>query len=221
MHFFYRHKFLSVTLFLISLLLALIVYIALQAYLETPAVIKRINSSGKMTLKLRDVPEDFQTSLLVVEDPNFYNHHGIDLSTDGAGWTTITQGLVKVYFFENFTKGVFNKLRQSIIAVVFDNGVDKQTQLEIFINSVYLGTQNGREVIGFQDGARTYFEKDFSQLNKDEFLQLVAIIVAPNDYELKNHAADNQKRVNRIKRLLSGACKPYGFNDVFYQNCGD
>lgn len=214
-----RRRILPVLSVLITPLAALILYIAVSAYFETPAVVEQIESSGKMTLKLEDVPGDFQASLLAVEDPNFYTHHGIDLSTAGAGWTTITQGIIKIYFFENFSKGLFNKLRQSIIAVVFNSRVDKRTQLEIFINSVYLGTQNGREVIGFRDGAKTYFEKDFSQLTKDEFLQLTAIIVAPNDFEPRNHYAENQSRTNRIKHLLAGECRPAGMSDVYYENC--
>lgn len=174
-----------------------------------------------MTLTVEDLPEDFQTSLLKIEDPTFYSHHGIDLTTPGAGWTTITQGLVKIYFFDNFSKGVINKLKQSIIAVVFDSRVDKKIQLAIFLNSVYLGSQDGRDVIGFQDGAKTYFNKDFSQLSKNEFLQLSAIIVAPNDFELKRHANENRQRVNRIKKFLDGSCQPNGMSDVFYENCGE
>ena len=40
--------------------------------------------------------------LLKVQDPGFYSHHGIDLTTPGAGLTTITQALVKKALFQAF-----------------------------------------------------------------------------------------------------------------------
>ena len=53
--------------------------------------------------------------LIKVQDPGFYSHGGIDLSTPGAGLTTITQAIVKKLYFENFKAGIA-KIRQSLIA---------------------------------------------------------------------------------------------------------
>ena len=219
MKFIRKHKILSFIVVIILGLVGYIFYIAFDAYNQTPKILAEINSSGKLVLKLEDVPEDYQTALLSVEDPKFYTHSGIDLTTAGAGWTTITQGLVKACFFDKFSPGFFNKLNQSIIAIVFNNRVDKKTQLHIYINTVYLGSDNGADINGFQAGAQAYFGKDFSALSKDEFLELVAMIVAPNDLNLKTHPEENQKRVRRIKKLLANECQPAGMSDVYYKNC--
>jgi hypothetical protein len=40
--------------------------------------------------------------LIKVQDPGFYGHNGIDLSTPGAGLTTITQAIVKKLYFDGF-----------------------------------------------------------------------------------------------------------------------
>ena len=44
--------------------------------------------------------------LLLLQDPNFYNHQGVDLKTAGAGLTTITQSLSKRLAFNNFNPGI-------------------------------------------------------------------------------------------------------------------
>ena len=42
-----------------------------------------------------DLSQRQKEILIKVQDPGFYNHNGIDLSTPGAGLTTITQAIVK------------------------------------------------------------------------------------------------------------------------------
>lgn len=77
--------------------------------------------------------------LLKVEDPHFFEHKGVDLFTPGAGITTITQGLVKQLYFDQFKPGIA-KIKQTLIAVcVLDLLMSKEDQLRLFINTVYLG----------------------------------------------------------------------------------
>ena len=194
---------------------------AIKAYRDTPHILSQIESSGKLRLKPEDMPEPYLQALLRVEDPRFYTHNGIDLSTPGAGWTTITQGLVKIYFYQGFMLGFlrYRKIDQTLIAWVFNRQVEKHRQLRMFINSVYLGEHQGREIIGFEEGARVYFNKEFSLLGEDDFLSLVAMIVGPNEYNVAAQPAKNQERVRRIRRLLKGECQPAGHGDVFYEKC--
>ncbi len=219
-----RRKTRLLLLVIVLLLLIILTYsafIAGKAYSDTPRVLARAVAANRDGLRLPEFSDDYQQILLRVEDPNFYNHHGVDFTTPGAGWTTITQGIVKVYFYDGFTPGVFRyrKLEQSLIAWVFNHRVDKRTQLAIFINSVYFGEHEGKEVIGFRSAARSYFQKDFSQLTRDEYISLVAMIVAPNKYSVATHPDDNHQRVTRIEHLLNGKCQPTGFADVYYEAC--
>jgi len=55
--------------------------------------------SSDFTLRQIDI-------LLTVQEPGFYKHQGIDLSTPGAGITTLTQAVVKKLYFEKFTPGI-------------------------------------------------------------------------------------------------------------------
>ncbi len=212
---------------LVALLIVLVapaVYVAalsVEVRREVPKILARAQASGRFALRLEDVSPDDQRALLAVEDPKFYAHHGIDLTTPGAGWTTITQGLVKIYFFDGFHPGVLKlgKLKQIFIALCLDRSMDKPTQLRLFVNSVYLGTRDRRDVIGFQDGARTYFQKDLRGLTEDEFLALAAMVIAPNDLSVATRPAENRERVRRIKRMLAGTCKPADRDDLYYRQC--
>jgi membrane peptidoglycan carboxypeptidase len=224
--FYRRRKLLAVCLLLfivpLSLVLLYAASVMVRAYVDTPKVVARATSPDVTGLRLEDVPDDYRRILLAVEDPNFYTHHGVDFTTPGAGWTTITQGIVKVYFYNGFTPGVFRyrKLEQSLIAWVFDSRVDKATQLQIFINAAYFGEHDGRDVIGFSDAARSYFNKEFAALTRDEYISLVAMLVAPNGFNVAGQPSQNSDRVHRINRLLSGQCAPTGHADVYYEACG-
>ncbi len=176
-----------------------------RAYFTSITIVSQQLQSSKIVLKLEDVSIEYQEILLKVEDPAFYSHNGIDLSTPGAGYTTITQGLVKQYFFENFQPGLA-KIKQTLIAWVFNKRIDKQTQLLLFINNVYLGTVKGEDINGLEQAAKTYYGKGFKELTKDEYISLVAMIIAPNEFSVKNKPTKNQERVKRIKLLLEG-CK--------------
>ena len=151
--------------------------------------------------------------LLAVEDPNFYNHHGVDFETPGAGWTTITQALAKQFYFSDFEQG-FMKIKQTLCArFALDPLVDKETQLTLYLNLMYFG--NG--AYGLSDAADCYFGKSVAELTEDEYIALIACLIDPEHLNTKDHPSANAQRVRRIKRLLSGAYSPRGLFDITYE----
>lgn len=216
--FFKKHKIATVALTLFGLIILYYVSVVIKAYIETPKIISKILASDKMVLRLEDFPDDYLHILLTVEDPNFYSHNGVDLSTPGAGITTVTQGIVKYHYFEHFKPGIA-KLKQSLMALVLNARVDKNTQLRIFVNTIYMGTLNEQRISGFSDAARVYYGKNFSKLSRDEYLSLVAMIVGPDGFNVQKHPAENAERMRRIKRLLNGECQPIDNGDVYYEAC--
>ena len=213
-----RHRLLSILLGVIALAAFYSIWVVAQAYMETPAIIARATAPDKTPLRLEDFPPDYLDALLKVEDPSFYSHHGVDLMTPGAGYTTITQALVKQLYFEHFKPG-FAKLKQSLIALVLDRRVDKSTQLRIFVNLVYMGGLGSVDIHGFSDAARFYYGKEFKEMSRDEYLALVAMIIGPDGFSVKEHPEKNAERVRRIKRLLDGQCSPAGNSDVYLEAC--
>jgi monofunctional biosynthetic peptidoglycan transglycosylase len=99
--------------------------------------------------------------------------------------------------------------------------VSKEEQLRLFVNGVYFGSQSGHEVRGFSEASKAYFGKPFARLSDGEYLQLVAMIVAPKKYSLTTHPDQNRERVQRIKWLLAGKRRPTSVEDVEYSSCAE
>ncbi|WP_054871151.1 biosynthetic peptidoglycan transglycosylase [Caloranaerobacter sp. TR13] len=211
-------KHLLFTVFLIFLVSIFVYYttIVVIARKNTPTIISRALNSEKIVLELNDLSKEQIDILLKVEDPNFYNHKGIDFKTPGAGITTITQGLVKKFYFENFRPGIA-KIKQTLIARFALNPlVSKDDQLKLFINYVYLGKLDGNPIYGFANASERYFGKPFSQLSEEEYISLVAMIIAPNKFNVIKNPEANSNRVERIKLLIRGEYVPKGLMDLYY-----
>jgi membrane carboxypeptidase/penicillin-binding protein PbpC len=188
----------------------------LDARRRTPLIVAAALGSPGMILEVGDFTPLRLRTLLQVEDPNFFLHHGVDLITPGAGLTTLTQGLVKQLYFRHFQPGPM-KIPQTLIAYcALDPLVDKQTQLRLFINRVYLGRAGGVPVYGFAAAAQTYFHKAFRNLSDREYLALVAMIIAPDTFNVAIHPEANQDRSAHIQRLLAGEYRPKGLMDLYY-----
>lgn len=187
-----------------------------KARKETPVIIARELNSNKMVLEVSDLSARQVEILLKVEDPNFYNHKGIDPRTLGAGLTTITQSLVKIFYYDKFKPGLA-KIRQTLIARFALNPlVSKDDQLKLFINEMFLGKCAGKPVYGFASACSLYYEKPFSEIGEDEYISLVAMLIVPTTFNLKDYPERNLNRVESIKRMLSGEYKLKGHMDLYY-----
>lgn len=192
------------------------VVIVVKARMDTPGIVKKALEKDNMTLQAGDLNKWQLDALLAVEDPNFYTHNGVDLKTPGAGITTITQGLVKMYYFDSFKPGIA-KIKQTLIALLAVNPlVSKDDQLKLFINNINLGNIEGKPVVGFDNAARVYYKKPFKNLTKNEYLSIIAMIIAPENFNIiKKHEA-NAKRTERIRKVVSGEYKPKRLMDIYY-----
>ncbi|MES9944030.1 MAG: transglycosylase domain-containing protein [Candidatus Thiodiazotropha sp.] len=182
------------------------------AYQYTIDKVLPLEKTADYPLQLSSLTKRQLNILLKVEDPLFFKHQGIDFSTPGAGITTITQGLVKHIYFENFKSGIA-KIKQTLIArYVLDPLMPKKMQLKRFINTVYLGPK----ATGFEQAAEKYFHKQFSELTEDQYIALVAMIIAPATFNIEKYPERNKERVTRIKKIISGEYKPKGLCDLYY-----
>lgn len=206
---------------LLPLALALIaagycVMVVVGARRATPAIMKEALAPAKIKITAADLPRRRLDDLLKVEDPAFLAHKGIDLATPGAGLTTITQALVKLFYFEHFKPG-FNKIKQSLIArYAVHPLVSKQDQLTLLLNYAYLGRCRGAEMRGFPAAARCYYGRPLAQLQDEEYLSLVAMLIAPDTFNPVYNPQANHDRVERIKKVISGQYKPKSHMDIYY-----
>lgn len=154
--------------------------------------------------------------LIKVQDPGFYSHNGIDLSTPGAGLTTITQAIAKKLYFDDFKPGVA-KIKQSLIArFVIHEMMPKDAQLTLFINTMYFGKVDGKPAIGLESAANAYYGRPVGKLTEEQYISLIAMLVMPGTFHIIDHPEWNRDRTNRIKALISGEYKPKGLMDQFY-----
>jgi membrane carboxypeptidase/penicillin-binding protein len=199
--------------------LAIVAYYCVEVLIARAVTRKTVDdlyASGKIETSAETLSQRQQDILLAVEDPNFYGHHGVDFSTPGAGWTTITQGLAKQLYFADFHSGIM-KIKQTLCAwLALDPLVSKQTQLELYINMMCFG--NG--VYGIGDAAQYYYNKTVPELTEREFISLIACLIDPTELNAKEHPAENALRVIRIEKLLSGEYEPQGVFDITYEGAG-
>ena len=191
-------------------------YAVVRAKQRTPQVLV---AAAQGELAYDDLSLRRRRMLLRVEDPGFFEHHGIDFSTPGQGMTSITQSLVKRFYFDDFQPG-FAKLEQSLIArFVLDPAMTKEAQLTAFLNHTPFGTVRRRRVVGFAEAARSYYRRELAALTDRQFLSLVAMVMAPRQLDPLRNAEANAERVRRIERMLAGQCAPQDLRDVSYGGC--
>jgi len=179
---------------------------------KTPRIVDDILESDLIRIELSELSDRRRLILLTVEDPDFYNHRGVDLKTPGAGITTITQALVKKLYFREFKPGI-RKIKQTLIARFALNPlVSKEDQLLMFMN-VFDFCDNKR---GFSEAAEHYYGKPFSALSEDEYISLVAMFAGCGTYNPIHNPEANAERVRRIKRVLSGEYVPVKMKDIYY-----
>ena len=188
----------------------------LNARAETPTIVADALRSANVQLELDDLTKQQRDALIKIQDPNFYGHRGFDFTTPGAGVTSLSQGLVKIFYFEKFKPGL-PKIKQTLIArFAFDALTPKDTILKLFVNHVYLGQRDGEAIHGFENAADFYFKKNFQDLSQDEYLALVAMIRAPLVFHYFNQRESNNARVARIKKYLAGEYVPQDNSDWLY-----
>lgn len=192
------------------LLLAVASYLAVAAawaLLAFPSAARGLPQASAMPLSPLQVE-----ILLKVEDPAFYRHSGLSVF-GGQGLATITSSLARTAYlgdvqfdgatgaFQRFYRGVFDcckkiDIGRDVMALVLDRKLSKPRQLAAYATLVYFGSQEGRQVRGFEDAALSYYGKPLDLLTEQEFVGLVAMIKAPNLYHpVKNPALFVQRLV--------------------------
>ena len=132
---------------------------------------------------LANFSNEFLEAILLQEDRYFYSHDGVNLvSVVKAAWTTyvkksrvvgastITMQAAKLKY-NIYTKSVFGKIRQIIMAKYLEMCFSKQQILELYMNLVPVGGN----LEGFATGSLYYFHKTVQELNLSETIMLCVL----------------------------------------------
>lgn len=174
--------------------------------------------------------------LLQVEDPTFYRHHGLSLA-DGQGVATISSALARDLFLldarldgvqgalQGFYRAVFAcckrvDIGRDAMSLVLDARLSKRAQLDRYVATVYMGTRGKLALHGLDAASQATFGKPLARTDAAQFIELVALIKAPDGYDPLRHGADLRRRSERIAALVAGRCRPQGWFDTTYPQCG-
>ncbi|MDH5299220.1 MAG: transglycosylase domain-containing protein, partial [Desulfobulbaceae bacterium] len=161
------------------------------------------------------IPDLLRRTLVVVEDRNFYLHHGIDplailrslrvnvkAGTTVQGGSTLTQQLVKNLFLDN-RRTLWRKANEAVMALLLELHYDKEEILTAYINEVFLGQDGDRAIHGFALAGHFYFRRDLADLTPGQIALLVGLVKGPSFYDPRQHAERATARRNLVLEMMA------------------
>ncbi len=164
---------------------------------KTVEIAKIHGEENRVWVNFGDIPQHLKDAFVCLEDKRFEKHKGVDwIRTFGAltglsdgGGSTITQQLVK-----NITQSsevtFVRKFKEIERALNLENNYDKNTILEAYLNTLYLGSG----CYGVQTASEKYFGKDAGELNIAESAVLAVITKYPTKYNPLLNPEENKNR---------------------------
>jgi len=157
------------------------------------ALLADIGAAGdhRIVVPLSYISPHLIHATLAIEDKNFYKNSGVDLAsviraaftnysqrriTQGA--STISQQLVKQVFIGPHPPPTLQrKLREAVLAVELNRRYSKNEILEMYLNTIYLGSQS----YGVEAAARSYFRTNAHDLTLAQAAVLAGLPQAPTE----------------------------------------
>ncbi|MBR3593827.1 MAG: transglycosylase domain-containing protein [Clostridia bacterium] len=162
---------------------------------------------NRIWISFNDMPEDLGDAFVAIEDERFGKHAGVDLkrtflavvnmflhySDSEFGGSTITQQLVKNLTQDN-DHSAMRKIREIMRARKLESEYDKDTILECYLNTIYMG----KGAYGVECAANYYFGKKASELTIAECAVLASIAKSPTYYNPVDYFEDNKDRKETV-----------------------
>lgn len=165
-------------------------------------------------LALHQLPRSIKDTLLLVEDRDFYQHHGVSAwSVLRAMWanmlagktvqggSTLTQQLAK-NMYTNQQRSYLRKINEALIALVLDYRYSKDQILEAYLNEIFIGQFKDNPVHGLGLGSKLYFGKPLAELRPHEYALLIAVIKGPSFYDPRRFPGRAQERRNLVLGMM-------------------
>lgn len=147
-----------------------------------------------------DIPKDLVNAIVAIEDERFFEHNGVDYKrVVGAivhdiktrsfeqGASTITMQLAK-NLYTSFSKSVVRKITDVYYSYQIEQDLSKEQILEAYLNSA--GFSKG--TVGVQAAAKTFFNKDVSELDLAECALIAGVTNLPEKYTPYNTQEINE-----------------------------
>jgi penicillin-binding protein 1A len=157
--------------------------LATEIYTSDGILMGKYYAENRSEVKYNEISKNVINALIATEDERFYDHSGIDaqavaravftLGRDGGG-STLTQQVAKMMLGQGkggtITRG-FQKLKEWIVAVKLERNFTKEEIINLYLNRAPWGN-----VYGIRNAARTYFQKEPSELKIEEAAVLIGML---------------------------------------------
>ena len=177
-----------------------------RLYSPNGKILDEYSLEKRIYVKYKDIPKVILDAFIAVEDKNFFEHQGIDITSiiraslqnilnigtnkRLVGGSTITQQVVKGFFLTS-ERSLTRKLKEAVLAYRVSNAFSKEKILEIYLNQIYLGHHS----YGIYVAAQNYFGKKLTEINIQEAALLASLPKAPstlNPYKNYNRALERR-----------------------------
>ncbi len=168
---------------------------SLRSYALEPQLLTSLfneKREKRRLLKYSDLPLPLVQAVLAAEDREYFHHGAVnylrilasaynDIKTGrpNQGGSTITMQVARNFFLSS-EKKMSRKVAELLIAFELEQRLTKPQIFELYANQTDMGHRGSFEIHGFGEAAKTYFNKDVSQLTIAECALLAGIIHAPN-----------------------------------------
>ena len=153
----------------------------------------------RVWVDLENISPYMKEAFVALEDTRFDEHHGVDWirvfgvivkpSQLGQGGSTITQQLIKNLTNEKEVT-VVRKFREILSALNLEKNYSKDTIIEAYLNTVYLGSG----CYGVKTASEKYFGKDIADLNAAECAVIASITQFPTKFNPLLNPENNKVR---------------------------
>lgn len=177
-----------------------------RIYSSDGEIIRTFTAYKFEKVSIEDIPQAMKDAIISTEDKNFYKHRGFDTLglvrstiTNLAsgklkqGASTITQQLARILFLSN-EKTFDRKIKELIIAHRIEKTISKDEILEMYLNTVYLGSG----AYGVLAASQIYFGKPLKDLTLSETALIAGLPQAPSIYSPFNNLDAAIKRRNQV-----------------------
>ena len=150
---------------------------------------------NRFVVPLEEVDPTLRQAIISIEDHRYYEHRGLDFEAIGRaavenvkslsiqeGGSTLTQQLIKNTYIAQQERQVASferKFVEGSLAWQYEKEHSKDEILEQYLNTVYFGSN----AYGAEAAAKTYFNKEASDLTLSESALLAGVINLPGIYD--------------------------------------
>ena len=171
-------------------------------------VLYNVNQNIKRTvIPSEQMGINIKNATVAIEDSEFYQHSGIRVTSiiratiwakltgkSVQGGSTITQQLIKNTLLTS-ERSVTRKIKEWILALKMEKSMDKESILALYLNEA----PYGGNIYGIEEGSKSFFGKNPTDLTIAESAYLAAIPNAPTFY---SPYGKNRNKLDERKNLV-------------------